>query len=198
MRKRIRKVAWCGLALCLFLWGCGEDEMIYLGETEEKISSGTTEEGILAESAGEPPQGTEEAELCVYVCGAVNFPGLVRLPEGSRVADALELAGGFREDAGRDRINLAARVSDGEKLYFPTADEEMPQDFEQPESGLININTAPAGQLCALPGIGESRAADIIAYREANGPFESCEDIMEVPGIKTSVYQKIKDRIKVK
>lgn len=191
MRKRISKVALCGLALCLFLWGCGEGEMIYLGEAEEEAWTDPAADTLEKEES-EP----EEAELCVYVCGAVNAPGLVRLPEGSRVADALEMAGGFREDAGTDRINLAARVSDGEKIYFPTADEDVSR--EQPDGGLININAADAALLCTLPGIGESRAADIIAYREANGSFETCEDIMKVPGIKTGAYEKIKDRITVK
>ena len=65
----------------------------------------------------------------------------------------------------------------------------------QAASGRVNINTADAAQLCTLPGIGESRAADIIAYREAHGGFASCEDIMNVSGIKESVYNKISDKI---
>ncbi|MCM1026404.1 MAG: ComEA family DNA-binding protein [Roseburia sp.] len=195
MRKSKNKGALCGLVLCLLLAGCGGGEMVYLGDAGEEMRENPGLEEVCAEP-GPEEQIPEETELCVYVCGAVNSPGLVRLPEGSRVADALELAGGFREDAGTDRVNLAARVSDGEKLYFPTADEET--EAEQPESGLININVADAALLCTLPGIGASRAADIIAYRETNGGFQSCEDIMQVPGIKTSVYQKIKDKITVK
>ncbi len=65
-------------------------------------------------------------------------------------------------------------------------------------SGLVNINTADAAALCTLPGIGESRAQDIISYREANGGFQACEDIMKVSGIKTAAYEKIKDKITVK
>lgn len=190
MRKQKKRAVFCGLVLCLFLWGCGEGEMILLGETEEGTPAAAA--GKTAQEETEP----EEREICVHVCGAVNAPGLVRLPEGSRAADALERAGGFREDAARDSVNLAARISDGEKLYFPTAEEAVSR--EQRTDGLVDINTADAARLCTLPGIGESRAADIIAYRETNGPFASCEDIMKVSGIKTSVYEKIRDRITVK
>lgn len=190
MRKQRKRAALCALVLCLFLWGCREGEVIFLGETKEETLTAVA--GKTAQEKTEP----EEREICVHVCGAVNAPGLVRLPDGSRAADALEGAGGFREDAARDSVNLAARVSDGEKLYFPTAEEAVSR--EQKADGLVDINTADAARLCTLPGIGESRAADIIAYREANGPFSSCEDIMKVSGIKTSVYEKIRDRITVK
>lgn len=191
MRKRIGRAALCSLALCRLLCGCGAEEVVYIGEDTEETATVFVPSG----SAGET-QETEEAEIYVYVCGAVNEPGVVRLREGSRAADALEKAGGFREDAGTDSVNLAAKVSDGEKLYIPTADESVSPGQEA--DGLININTADADLLCTLPGIGASRAADILYYREVNGLFETCEDIMKVPGIKTSVYGKIRDRITVK
>ena len=99
------------------------------------------------------------------------------------------------EDAGREAVNLADWITDGQMLYFPTK-EEARQAGTKTAQGLVNINTADAAQLCTLPGIGESRAADIIAYRERNGGFDSCEDIMKVPGIKTNVYEKIRDKIR--
>lgn len=100
-------------------------------------------------------------------------------------------------------MNLADWASDGQMLYFPTAEEAaawlpVSQDAENEQSGLVNINTAGAALLCSLPGIGEAKAADIIAYREAHGGFGDCEDIMKVPGIKTSIYEKIHDKIRVK
>lgn len=139
-------------------------------------------------------------EICVYVCGAVESPGVVFLPDGSRAADALEAAGGFAPEAAVEAVNLAAKVSDGEKLFFPDREEYEAQAgaAEPAASGLVNINTADAAQLCTLPGIGASRAADIIAYREANGDFGVCEDIMRVPGIKESVYNKLSGKIAVK
>ncbi|MCM1189900.1 MAG: helix-hairpin-helix domain-containing protein [bacterium] len=192
MKKRIGKAALCSLALCRLLCGCGTGEVTFIGEDAREQTAALEASEPDGESAGP----SEEAEIYVYVCGAVNTPGVVKLREGSRAADALKEAGGFREDAGTDLVNLAAKLSDGEKLYIPTADEESYS--QQTDSGLININTADAALLCTLPGIGESRAADIISYREKNGLFETCEDIMKVPGIKTSVYGKICDRITVK
>lgn len=158
-----------------------------------------------AEESLQPVQEAEEtsaveilSEIYVYVCGAVTKPGVVCLPEGSRADAALEAAGGFRADAAIDVVNLAARLSDGEKLYFPTQAEAESSVAQEIETALVNINTADREMLCSLPGIGETRAEDILRYREENGPFESCEEIMLVPGIKTSVYNKIRERITVK
>ena len=112
----------------------------------------------------------------------------------------LEAAGGFGAEAGREAVNLADWVSDGQKLYFPKEGEavEEPQAQADSASGLVTINSADVAALCTLPGIGESRAQDIISYREANGGFGACEDIMKVSGIKTAAYEKIKDKITVK
>lgn len=183
---------------CMMAWGCGyggRDETILIGDGGDIRAEGTG--GESAAGSDDRREGPEEVPplICVYVCGAVTKPGVVSVPQGSRAEDALLAAGGFREDAAQESVNLADWVADGQMLYFPTREEAAAVEAE---SGLVNINAADAAQLCALPGIGESRAADIIAYREKNGAFESCEDIMKVPGIKTSVYEKIKDKISVK
>lgn len=207
--KEIRAVI-CGLALIGLLCGCGAqtDGLVFVGE-KDAGGTGAAESGAEAgqaagngretEAAGDffalPPE--EAPRIYVYVCGAVNCPGVVELPEGSRAEAALEAAGGFRADAGTDYVNLAAKVADGEKLYFPTVEEGPASLEEDGESGSVNINTADEETLCTLPGIGSSRAGDILRYREQNGPFKSCEDIMKVPGIKGSVYGKIKDSIRV-
>lgn len=165
-------------------------------------AQGASRAGVQEASSGQAGslQGPETQGICVHVCGAVETPGVVYLPPGSRAADALEAAGGFAADAAEEAVNLAAQVSDGEKIYFP-AREEYEVQAEQEKaaaSGLVNINTADIDKLCTLPGIGESRAADIIAYRESHGSFAACEDIMQVSGIKDSVYNKIRGRITVK
>lgn len=172
------------------------------GTNQENLRAGQqeTEQSVSVQASGQvPPEGTEQ-EICVYVCGAVEAPGVVFLPVGSRAADALEAAGGFATDAAEEAVNLAAKVSDGEKLYFPAHGEYVAQAEQEKASisGLVNINTADIAQLCTLPGIGESRAADIIAYRESHGGFAACEDIMKVSGIKESVYNKISGKITVK
>lgn len=202
----------CVLSLCcMLLGGCRYGErtgtILIGGEVSQReVSAENPEENSTAASAGDPMHlgGASEEKaraIYVYVCGAVVNPGVVEVPEGSRAEDALLAAGGFREDAGREAVNLADWVTDGQMLYFPTAQEAEERTAEtggNGDGGLVNINTADAAQLCTLPGIGESRAADIIAYREKNGGFESCEDIMKVPGIKTGAYEKIRDKIRVR
>ena len=187
------KAAISSLALLVFLSGCGNkpDGLELIGETRPEAVCAT-------EQLAEEPTPEPATEIFVYVCGAVKEPGVVRLAEDSRAADALAAAGGFREDAAQDAVNLAARLTDGEKLYFPTVEEATAQASEKTSTGLVNINTADKEALCSLPGIGEAKAEDILRYREEYGSFGSCEDIMLVPGIKTSVYNKIKEKITVK
>lgn len=208
--KIIKAVMFC-LALSALMCSCGAqtDDLILVGEGMSEISGDGVEnipdEESLSSASGQFTAAETDSEdvprIYVYVCGAVNSPGVVVLQEGSRAEAALEAAGGFRQDARTDYVNLAAKVSDGEKLYFPTEEEtaDLPAELSEESAGdgLININTADEETLCTLSGIGESRARDILRYREENGPFESCEDIMNVPGIKASVYSKIRDRIKI-
>jgi competence protein ComEA len=210
MKKKRIGAAICSLAFVLSISACGkaEREILWIGQQNaEEASEGFPQDtGVVWSGqpqdtgevwSGQPQNAGEAPDICVYVCGAVEAPGIVFLPEGSRAADALEAAGGFASHAAVDAVNLAAKISDGEKLYFPDCEEYRAQAEKQASAsaGLVNINTADAAQLCTLPGIGESRAADIIAYREAHGGFASCEDIMNVSGIKESVYNKISDKI---
>lgn len=201
IKKNIR-AAFCFLAIVLTC-GCADEGATVV------IRSADFPEGDFASGGGGAEGSLEgavyggqenETLILVYVCGAVMCPGVVAVPRGSRAEDALAAAGGFSEDAGRCAVNLADWVVDGQMLYFPTQEEarEMEEAESRAGSGLVNINTADASRLCTLPGIGEGRARDIIAYREANGSFENCEDIMKVSGIKTSVYEKICDMITVR
>jgi competence protein ComEA len=182
-----------GVWLCILLAGCGKTD------TAMVISVGESITDISVETEN-PKESTEQPSIYVYVCGAVENPGVVVLPEGSRVQDALDAAGGFREDAAREAVNLAEKLTDGMKLYFPTPEEAeiLESEAQQESDGKVNINTAGVELLCTLPGIGEARAGAIVAYREEYGAFESPEDIMKVSGIKENAYSKIKDKITVK
>lgn len=156
--------------------------------------------GIASDSKDKDSE--DKTTICVYVCGAVAQEGVYELPDGSRLADALESAGGYAENAVHGYLNLAEPLVDGERIYFPYLDEEESLDMASGDhsesgSGLVNINTAGADELKTLSGIGDSRAADIIAYREANGSFGSIEDIMNVSGIGESIFNKIKPYITV-
>ncbi|KAF0107192.1 MAG: competence protein ComEA [Anaerolineaceae bacterium] len=132
------------------------------------------------------------ASLAVYVTGAVVNPGLYHLPPGSRVADAVDAAGGFSANAETDRINLAASVANGEQVDVPGV-----SGNEHIILGRININTATADELDTLPGIGPTTAQEIVDYRTQNGPFQTIQDIMNVPGVGPSTYDLIKNLITV-
>lgn len=159
--------------------------------------------------------GTEAApKLFVHVCGKVRRPGVYSLPEGSRVCDAIDAAGGFEEDGAREYLNLAEMVQDGMKLDVPSESQakEWKDQGLVPVTGQVsghgsgmasgavskvNLNKASREELMSLRGIGESRAEDIIRYRETYGGFQSIEDIMNVSGIKDAAFEKIKDSITV-
>lgn len=173
---------------CLFcLCGCGEEQnqMFFAPQTAEA----TYEQEFMGEAA------SDVLRIVVYVCGAVCEPGVVSLPKGARAVDAIALAGGMTEQADEAYINLAQILQDGEKLYVPTREEVLLWEEQQRQASLVNINTAQVEELCTLPGIGESKAADIIAYREKQGAFTCKEDIMKVSGIKNSLYEKIEELI---
>ena len=201
-RKKIKVTAVCSLILFVLLCGCGAGgrEVVTIGREEPESGADEYVSDEAASRAAIPDKDVPNtvSEIRVHVCGAVSSPGVVALPEGSRAEDALQAAGGFAEDAWRDYINLAEKVSDGQKLYFPTLEEAETMTAQDTGTGLVNINSADIAALSTLPGIGEAKARDIIAYREAHGAFENCEDIMKVPGIKTSVYSKISDMITVR
>lgn len=186
----------------VLLTGCGkaQQEVLLLGQSDLSESGEAQQETGQTAEYGSETDNRQAAEICVYVCGAVKTAGVVFLPEGSRAADALEAAGGFSQEAAQEAVNLAEKLTDGQQLFFPTQEEqkELEQKEAEAASGLVDINHAGQEELCTLPGIGASRAADIIAYRDSVGKFTVCEDIMQVNGIKESVYNKIKDKITVK
>ena len=159
-------------------------------------------------------------KVYVYICGQVKKPEVYELAVDSRVTDAVELAGGFTKQAAPECVNLARVVVDGEQIYIPSKKEmeqgsysvsektttedkvsglqEKDKSNQTNTSQLVNINQADLKELMELPGIGETKAAAIISYREEHGSFQSKEELMNITGIKTGLYTKIKDYIKVK
>lgn len=203
----MKKKNFIWLILSFGIWGivlmCGcsrEAEFVDAHALEEEHPDEAAEQNSFSEETEETmPQ--EPEVVVVHMCGAVVNPGVYELIFGSRIADAVEMAGGFDEDADESYVNLAELPEDGAQIYIPTKDEAVILREESRagsnSSGKVNINTADKSLLCTLPGIGETRAADIIAYRQKNGKFSSIEDIMQVSGIKEGSFQKIKELIVV-
>jgi competence protein ComEA len=135
------------------------------------------------------PTGTRTAApACFHIVGAVEAPGVYTLPPGSRVQDAIEVAGGPTSDADLDRLNLAALLQDQDQIFVPRRNlptiEDSPQSEQHGEHPpLLNINSADSETLQTLPGIGPVLADRIIAYREEHGLFATVDDLKSVKGI---------------
>ncbi len=133
------------------------------------------------------PAGADAAgRVTVHVTGAVARPGVYELPDGARVQDVIELAGGATDDGDPDSINLAAVLGDGARVYVPVIGEDVPLAPVAGESappGPVDVNRASIAELDSLPGVGPSTAAAIVTERERNGPFVSVDDLDRVPGI---------------
>ena len=154
-------------------------------------------------------ENSEKSGVYVYICGEVSNPGVYELSEDSRIYEAVDAAGGFTENAARESVNLASKVSDGMQITIYNKEEaaSLPAGSGSAVgntgqggtsgSGLVNLNTATKEELMTLKGIGEAKAEDIIRYREKSGGFKKIEDIMKISGIKEAGFQKIKDNITV-
>ncbi len=216
LRGDRRQVLACALMLCLVGLGaclhfCVPQGMTIL-RSERSEGSSTREETPRTGSAA-APEPQEVPCAIVDVDGAVVHPGVYELrSESCRVRDAVTAAGGLAADADTTRVNLAAPIADGEKVYVPHEGDETVPTAVSPRSSAastgdahdaqgaasstrVDINRASIEELQELPGIGEVTAAAIIEERETHGPFSPPEDVMRVSGIGEKKYAKLKDRI---
>ncbi len=187
------------LLFCMLITGCGRDDSVLMTVGEE--ASETYEASDMTES------GTAEAEsqqmIYVYLCGAVQKPGVYEVPDGTRLFEVLNLAGGMSADASDRSLNQAEKLTDGQQIRVLTLEEEQNAVLNGGESSedkadpRVNINTADEAELTTITGIGASRAKSIIAWREEHGSFQKVEDIMNVSGIKEGLFSRIRDSIRV-
>ncbi len=207
----MKKISIIILSLMVFLAGCGGNETVYeISSSADELSSVISEES--SRETDEAQAQTEKADesdsandddktIYVYICGAVKNPGVYELPMESRLFQAIEAAGGLLENADERSVNQAQILTDGQEIIVYELGEEIPSSdnavSDTSGNGKININTADKDALMELPGIGESRADEIINYRNEHGRFDSIEDIMNISGIKEKMFEKIKDYIEV-
>ncbi len=170
-------------------------------QTEQTSSGSESVEETSTEESEEPSQ------LVVDVKGAVTEPGIYYLDAGSRVNDAVEAAGGLTSQADPKSINLAQKLSDEAVVYVASKDENISvvastttssaMSQEEKNTNLVNLNTATEADLQTISGIGVKRAADIVAYREANGSFKSVDDLNNVSGIGDKTMESIRPYVTV-
>ena len=182
------------------------------GDVGEPDPAGSAlEQGDLSRGAapGEETAPTVEAVLIVHIAGQVHRPGIVRLTPGDRVVDAIEAAGGATPEADVSAVNLARPVVDGEQVYLPLPGEIPPvhasgggADAGTGGGGpggttVIDLNTADAGTLIALPGVGPVLAERIVAWRTEHGRFTSVDELGEVSGIGDTLLSQLRDKVRV-
>lgn len=222
--KKIIFVILCML-MCVCQGCSDEEVMEIISEEADKEENVDDSIEMASEALADNTEKTENIEtndsqsFVVYVSGYVNNPGVYELSAGSRVIDAIDAAGGYSKEAYDNYLNLASLIADGQMIYVPSEEEVESGSIERGvasgadgsgvggvtggngggnssgSGALVNINQASKEELMTLPGIGESKADKIIAYREENGRFSTPEGIMEISGIKDGLYNKIKDKI---
>ena len=174
-------------------------------KSESKANLNTNEEDTNSIVEEEIPK------IAIHIIGEVKNEGLIYLPEGSRVADAIQEVGGETKEADLSQVNLAYELQDGQKLYIPNKNEKIEayiinengnngvesEELEEGGKKKVNINTATQNELDELPGIGPVIAQRIIEYREENGDFQKIEDLQNVKGIGDAKYEEIKESVTV-
>ena len=196
------------------------------GQNILENETSTSPNDISSDSSNLQPSSSSNELIIVHITGHVNSPGIVKLPDGSRISDAIDSAGGTTAEADLSPINLAYRLEDGQKVYIPSLQEvkeskqetTSSEDYISQDSGdsvileensyskegnqqsqdKININSATQTQLELIPGVGPSTALKIIEHRNTNGKFKSIEDIKSVKGIGDTKFENMKEYICIK
>lgn len=207
----------------------GQEDTIYCADSNlsQSAESNTQDDSDSSVNIDDTLKEEQNKYFYIHICGAVKVAGVYSVPEGSRLNDVVNFAGGLTKEAASEFVNLAQIVSDGQQYYIPTQEEvsnlnriddshsyfmkELNKDIsagsdalengrtaDVNQQGVVNINTASCEELMELPGVGEQKANAIIEYRNTVGLFETIEDVMKINGIKEGLFEKMKNKITVK
>ena len=205
------------LFLCGILYlvlGPGRAQADSSGEDVFVAGGGRADDAETAEDSNERdgavvPENENPGLTYIYICGAVKKPGVYTFDHNPRIVEVVEQAGGFTKRADTTSVNLAGQLEDGAQVVVyeknkdggPSGNPAISDGAGDNGSGMdasrVNINTAGLEDLKTIPGIGDSKAAAIVSYREENGRFQKIEDIMNISGIKQGIFDRIKDYITV-
>lgn len=197
-------------------------------ETDENLENEVTNQENIAELSNEVAKKDDmtsneeenriknlDGKIVIHITGAVQKTGILILPEGARIADAIDAAGGNTESADLDEVNLAYVLQDGQKIYIPSKKDKAKlesnayitsgsgnnvivqavNEDKKGGNGKVNINTATQSELENLPGVGEAIANRIIEYRQQNGKFNKIEDLQNVKGIGDAKFNNMKEYV---
>lgn len=184
-------------------------------KSEKQLNSYAQLEEVTSEETAEEEINKEDQLIFIDIKGEINQPGVYEMNEGDRLLDAIKEAGGLKEQADENQLNLAQKLNDEMVIYIPKVGEEPPAHLiltdssgasintpnssgdTENEARQININTADIEELKQLSGIGDAKADNIIKYREENGNFKTIEDIKKVSGIGDRIFEQLEDKISV-
>lgn len=199
--------------LCGIIYLCANNREGDVPVVTEYAGGEAANKGGVSAGDGREPENSARGAGKIYIdiCGEVKNPGVYVFDREPRIVEVVERAGGFTKKADRLSLNQAQSVSDGTKLTVAAKkkkgktgastegnlEHENTAAAKEQDTGKININLATQEELMTLNGVGESRAREIISYRETKGPFGKIEDIMNIPGIKEGIFNKIKECIAV-
>ena len=187
-------------------------ETVTSSEAElEEISTGTKKNSQKEKAEPQTSSSAESEFLTVDVKGAVKNPGIYQLKKTSRINDAIQKAGGLTTDADSKSINLAQKLTDEAVVYVATVGENAASvasgtgqsstlgtsEVASQKGNKVNLNTANLSELQTVSGIGQKRAQDILDYREANGKFNSVDDLKNVSGVGAKTLEKLKEYVTV-
>lgn len=195
--NRQQVLVWSAVGLVILLVG-GNYLRGHLSQDGEPSAAVTLAQSTSAANTA----ASSPALIKVHIAGAVAWPGLYELEEGSRVDDAIARAGGALEGADLSRVNLAAKLADGQQIVVPFVGEPAVSAADAGMTGgasafeaKVNINTASPQQLEEIDGVGPKTAEKIVAYRDEHDGFKNIEELMEVPGIGPSKFESMQDQV---